>query len=153
MDGVLLTDPEWEEPDERAVIGMWPLREDGTTAPFRPNPGYVPRFENSPTDPIDAAVRLAMQGEVEIEQLRELLEDSEFWQGFNGDGRPLLVRSPDDVLCVVVATSAVHRDRIFSPEWRTVELFELMAALPDGADLLVNPGGPAWVRLSGTLFR
>ncbi|NMO56928.1 type VII secretion system-associated protein [Actinoplanes sp. TBRC 11911] len=153
MDGILLTDPEWDEPDERAVIGIWPLREDGTTGPFRPNPGYVPRFENSPTDPIDAAVRLAMHGEVEIEQLRELLADSEFWLAFNGDGRPLLVRSPDEVLCVVVATSAVHRDRLFAPDWRTVELFELRAVLPDDADVLVNPEGAAWVRLSGGLIR
>jgi hypothetical protein len=153
MEGVLLTDPEWPEPDERAVIGMWPLRPDGSLGPFRSNPSYRPRFENSPTDPLDAVIRLFLEGEVELEQLREMLDDSVVGLALNGDGRPLLLRSPDDQLCVVVATSSPHRSRVFSPGWRDVTPDELVSMLPDEADLLVNPGGPGWVRLSGDLVR
>src|SRR3954471_2700370 len=136
MEGMLLTDPEWPEPDERAVIGIWPLQPDGSLGPFRPNPAYRPQYENSPTDPLDAVIRLFVEGEAELEQLQEMLGDSVVALALNGDGRPLLLRSPDDQLCVVVATSSLHRERIFSPDWREVTPTELVSVLPDDADLL-----------------
>ncbi|XVU28942.1 type VII secretion system-associated protein [Actinoplanes sp. CA-054009] len=154
----LLIDPEWLEeedgdPPAEAVVGWWPARDDGTLGPFRSNPEYRPLFENSPADPLDAVLRLALHGEAELEQLREMLRDCLVELGLNGDGRPLLVRSPDGDLCAVVTTSVVHRERTFSPEWREVALAELVTLLPDGVNLLVNPGGPAWARLSGEFVR
>ncbi|BCJ52712.1 hypothetical protein Asp14428_41870 [Actinoplanes sp. NBRC 14428] len=154
----LLLDPEWLPEDEEdvppfeAVVGMWPLDADGSPGRFRSNPEYRPVTDNSPSDPIDALLRLAMRGDAEIEQLQLVLRDCLMDQAMNGDGRPLIVRF-DDHPCAIVATSTPHRDRIASPDWRRAGLDEVVAALADGTDLLFNPGGPAAVRLTGDFVR
>lgn len=151
---LLLVDPEWQEEDGddappfEAVIGVWPRLPDGTPGEFRPNPEYVPRYENSPADPIDAALRLAVSGDVEVAQLMAVWRECRVEVAMNGDGRPMVVRSDDDVLCATVATSATHRQRLFSPDWREVGPAELLELLADGTDVLVNPGSPAHVRLT-----
>ncbi len=156
---VLLVDPEWQNPEWQdpeaggappfaAVVGMWPRLPDGTTGEFRPNPEYVPSFETSPTDPVDAALRLLLSGDVEPEILREVLLGSRVEVAMNGDGRPMVARSDDGVLCATIATSAVHRRRLFSPEWRQVSTAELLEVLAEGTDVLANPGSPAHVRLA-----
>jgi len=156
---ILLLDPEWRAEDDldlppfEAVVGLWPLGADGAAGPFRSNPEYRPVNENSPSDPVDALLRLALRGDAEVEHLRIVLRDCLMDQAMNGDGRPLIGRSADDVPCAIVATSTPHRDRIASPDWRRAGLAEIVAALPDGTDLLVNPGGPAAVRLTGDFLR
>ncbi|SDT56457.1 type VII secretion system-associated protein [Actinoplanes derwentensis] len=157
-DFLLLVDPEWESDDEEppfeAVIGMWPVEPDGTMGRFRSNPEYFPRFEESPSDPIDALLRLALSGETEMAQLRTVLRDSTFELAMNGDGNPLVDRSPDDVRCVIVATSAPHRQRVAAPEWRLTDLDQLLAVTAaEGYDALFNPGGPAPVRLAVDFLR
>ena len=135
----LLIDPEWAdgEPPFEAVVGVWA---DGR---FRSNPEYRPRFPESPSDPVDAVLRLG-----DTAQLRAVLEDATFELAMNGDGRPLVVRSPDDRPGLIVATSAPHRERVPAPAWRTIGLDEL----PGEHDVLVNPGGPAPVRLAASFF-
>jgi hypothetical protein len=153
---LLLIDPEWqpdgdqEAPDE-AVVGMWPDEEGGRLGRFRPNPDYQPRYENSPVDPLDAALRLVVHGEVEPDQVAELLRTSMLEVALNGDGRLLLSRAADDVLCAMVATSPAYR--FPAPDWGTVSLEELLGLLPDDADVLFNADGPAWTRLSGDFLR
>ena len=155
----LLMDPEWQrledeqEPPLEAVVGLWPVHPDGSMGRFRSNPEYVPRHPGSPSDPIDALLRLAMRGDAQMEQLQLVLRDSLVDLAMNGDGRPLILKSPDDLACVVVATGTPHRARTFAPEWRRVELEELVAQLADGVDVLINPGGPATVRLTGDFIR
>ncbi|MFE0019824.1 type VII secretion system-associated protein [Amycolatopsis sp. NPDC059021] len=154
----LLMDPSWspatenEAPPLEAVVGLWPL-EEGKLGKFRANPDYVPADENSPSDPLDAVLRLVMQGRAEAEHIQLLLRDSLFDLAMNGDGRPLVTRSPDDVLCVVVATGEAHRQRISSPQWRRIDLDDLVVSLADGVDVLFNPGGMAAVRLTGDFMR
>ncbi|EQD82328.1 hypothetical protein A8924_5848 [Saccharopolyspora erythraea NRRL 2338] len=154
----LLMDPAWsptaDEPDPpvSAIVGVWPL-EDGAVGKFRPNPGYEPSDENSPSDPVDAVLRMMVRASADADQLRLILRDSVFDLAMNGDGRPLVTRSPDDVLCAVVATSEPHRLRITSPSWRRVDIDELVELLADDADVLFNPGGPATVRLVGGFIR
>jgi len=155
---LLLIDPEWldqddqddQEPPAEAIVGWWPA---GGTGPFHPNPGYRPLFENSPADPLEAVIRLALVGEAEMDQVRTMLRDSLVELALNGDGRPLLLPSPDGPLCAVAATSTSHRERMFSPAWRQVALIELLALLPADADLLLNPGGPSWSRFTGDFVR
>ena len=101
------------------------------------------------TDPLDALVRDAMLGDAPMEQLQVLLREAPLGLAMNGDGRPLVVRSFDDRPCLIVTTSAPHRESTFAPQWRNVELAELVELLPDGIDVLINPGGPAPVRLAG----
>jgi hypothetical protein len=155
---ILLMDPGWspEEDDEtpplEAVVGLWPVTE-GTVGKFRPNPDYVPADENSPSDPLDAALRLVLRGRAGSDQIQLMLRDSAFDIAMNGDGRPLITKSPDDLPCVVVATGEQHRRRVTSPQWRRIDLDELVVMLADGVDVLINPAGPASVRLTGDFMR
>ncbi|MGM1060378.1 type VII secretion system-associated protein [Saccharothrix sp. Mg75] len=155
----LLMDPTWqpesedEAPPLEAVVGLWPVEPEGQVGRFRANPSYVPSDPDSPTDPLDAVLRLLMKGEAEAEQLQLLLRDSLFDVAMNGDERPLVMRSPDDVPCVVIATSEVNRRRVFSPEWQRIDLSDLVVMLADGVDVLFNPGGPASARLLGDFMR
>ncbi|WIX98212.1 type VII secretion system-associated protein [Amycolatopsis mongoliensis] len=155
----LLMDPAWspssenDAPPIEAVVGLWPVEDEGKVGKFRANPEYVPADENSPSDPLDAVLRLVLQGRAEPEHIQLLLRDSLFDIAMNGDGRPLITNSPDDVRCVVVATGEPHRRRIASPDWRRIDLGELTELLADEVDVLFNPAGPAAVRLSGDFMR
>ena len=157
-DFFLLTDPEWDDADSdetpiEAIIGLWPVDEQGKVGRFTPNPDYQPKYENSPSDPIDALLRLAMRGDAPMEQLQLILRDSMFDLAMNGDGRPLVLKSPDGVPCVVITTSGPHRERVMSPEWQPSDLMDLAQRMADGVDLLINPNGPAAVRLTGSFVR
>ncbi|XVS67731.1 type VII secretion system-associated protein [Actinosynnema sp. CA-299493] len=155
----LMMDPTWEPESEdeapplEAVVGLWPVLPDGGVGPFRANPSYVPSDPDSPADPLDAVLRMLIRGEAEAEQLQLMLRDSLFDIAMNGDERPLILRSPDDVPCVVIATAEVHRRRVSSPEWRRIDLTELVTLLADDVDVLFNPGGPASARLIGDFMR
>ncbi|MEV4703723.1 type VII secretion system-associated protein [Actinoplanes sp. NPDC049316] len=155
----LLMDPDWrprpedEVPPIEAVIGLWPLTADGSLGSFRSNPDYVPRDEDAVTDPLDAMLRLAMEGRMQADQLQLMMRDSLFEVALNGDGRPLIVRSPDDVRCVVVATSVPQLRRISSPDWQRTDLTGVVSLLPDEVDVLFNPGGPVPFRLTGDFLR
>ncbi|MFJ8916105.1 type VII secretion system-associated protein [Amycolatopsis sp. NPDC102389] len=155
---VLLMDPGWEpetedqSPPIEAVVGLWPV-EDGKAGKFRANPDYVPADENSPTDPLDAALRLVMRGQGQVEQIQLMLRDSFFDIAMNGDGRPLVMKSPDGVPCVAIATGESHRRRISSPDWRRIDLGELVELLAEDVDVLFNPGGPAAVRLNANFMQ
>ena len=110
----------------------------------------VPSAEG-PADPLGALLHQMMRGDASVELIQSALRDSRLDLAMNGDGRPLVVRSFDDLPCVVVATSARQRERTFAPEWRRVELAELVELLPDGIDLLVDPDGPEPVRLAAAI--
>ncbi|MFE5566562.1 type VII secretion system-associated protein [Amycolatopsis japonica] len=154
----VLMDPGWEpetedqQPPIERVVGLWPI-EDGKAGKFQPNPGYVPADENSPTDPLDAVLRLVLRGQAGREQIQVMLRDSLFDIAMNGDGKPLVTKSPDGISCVVIATGEPHRRRISSPDWRRVDLGELLELLADGVDVCFNPGGPAAVRLTADFLR
>ncbi|ONI76979.1 hypothetical protein ALI144C_33200 [Actinosynnema sp. ALI-1.44] len=156
---LLLMDPSWtpsaegEAPPLDAVVGLWPVEDGGKLGKFRANPEYVPADAGSPSDPLDAVLRLVLHGRAEVEHIQLVLRDSLFDVAMNGDGRPLITKSPDDVPCVVVATGEPHRQRISSPEWRRIDLDELVVLLADGVDVLFNPAGPASVRLTGDFIR
>ncbi|MDQ7810879.1 type VII secretion system-associated protein [Amycolatopsis sp. A133] len=155
----LLMDPAWspaaenDAPPVEAVVGLWPVAEDGGLGKFRANPEYVPADEHSPSDPLDAVLRLVLQGRAEAGHIQLVVRETLVDVAMNGDGRPLVTRSPDDVPCVVVATGEPHRRRVAAPDWRRVDLAELTALLADGVDVLFNPGGPAAVRLTGDFLR
>ena len=155
----LLMDPAWapstenEMPPLEAVVGLWPLEEGGRVGKFRANPDYQPSDDRSPSDPLDAVLRLVLEGRAEAEHIQLMLRDSLFDIAMNGDGRPLVTKSPDDVTCVVVATGEPHRLRVSSPEWRRIDLEELVVMLADEQDVLFNPAGTASVRLTGDFMR
>lgn len=155
----LLMDPSWapeeeeDVPPPESVVGVWPVADDGRLGRFRSNPGYVPADVLSPSDPVDAGLRLMLRNDGDPEQLQLLIRDSTFDIAMNGDGRPLIVKSPDDIDCVVLATAEVHRRRVASPLWRRIDVEELVDMLADGVDVLFNPGGDASARLIGDFIR
>lgn len=155
----LLMDPAWspasenEPPPIEAVVGLWPVEDEGKIGKFRANPEYTPTDENSPSDPLDAVLRLVLQGRAEAAHIQLMLRDTLFDIAMNGDGNPLITKSPDDIPCVVVATGEPHRRRIASPDWQRIDLGELTELLADEVDVLFNPGGPAAVRLTGGFMR
>jgi hypothetical protein len=150
----LLMDSQWKPkegqltPDLESIVGVWPLDDEGNVGRFRSNPYYEPIDENSPTDPFDAGLRLLVDNRIEGPQLQLLLLDILFDVAMNGDGRPLIAKSPDDVACMVIATSERHRTRVASPDWQRMSIEQLVEVIPDDVQLLFNPGGPAMVRLS-----
>jgi hypothetical protein len=155
----LLMDPAWragnenEAPPVDAVVGLWPVEESGELGKFRSNPGYRPADASSPTDPLDAVLRLAMLGRAEPAHIQLMLRDTLFDLAVGIDGRPLVTKSPDDVACVVVATGEPHRARVVSPGWWRVGIADLVKRLGGDVDVLFNPGGPSSIRLTGDFMR
>ncbi|MET8759872.1 type VII secretion system-associated protein [Lentzea sp. NPDC004782] len=142
-----------EVPPTEALLGAWPLSPDGGLGRFEVNTGYRPDRPGSSSDSVDAGVWLLLHRDAEPEQLQLLLRDSTFDIAMNGDGLPLIVKSPDDVPCAIVATAEVHRRRISSPDWLRADVEDLVALLADGVDVLFNPGGDTCVRLLGDFVR
>lgn len=159
----LLLDPAWRpatadaSPPARAVVGWWPVEDDGgvgDVGKFRANPAYRPGDRNSPSDPLDAALRLLLRGQASSAQLQLMMRDTLVDIATQGDGRPLVVSSPDGRESIVVATGEPHRARIGAPGWRRAAALEdLVELLTDDVDVLFNRGGPASVRLTGDFVR
>lgn len=154
----LLVDPGWSPESEdtappiEAVVGLWPV-EEGRFGKFRPNPEYVPADPESPSDPLDAVLRLVLQERAEVEHIRLVLRDSLFDLVVTDDGRPRVIPAPDGRPCVVVATGEPHRRRLGARLWQRVDLAELIELLDDGVDVLFNPAGAASIRLTGDFLR
>lgn len=156
----LLMDPQWRptadetEPPVESIMGLWPVDADGELGRFRANPAYEPSDPDSPADPLDGLFRLLIAQQAEPDQLRLLLRDSEYEVALGPGGGPLIVQSPDDVSCLLVATSPAYR--LDSPKvgsWRRMGIERLTDVLPDGIDVLFNPGSPGSVRLVATFVR
>lgn len=157
-DGYVLVDPLWQPESEDdvppldAVIGLWPFDQDGGVGKFQGNPGYRPADANAPSDPLDAVLRLLVRDEASVAELRSMLRNTLFDLAV-ADGRPLETTAPDGARCVLVATGAPHRARLRVPGWRRIDLEELVLVLADRVDVLVNPIGPASLRLTGEFMR
>ncbi|MEU6128910.1 type VII secretion system-associated protein [Saccharopolyspora sp. NPDC047091] len=151
---VLLVDPAWqpESDDEpappEAVVGAWVLADGGSVGPFQPNPGYLPSREDSPTDPVDAAVQLVVRGEQPERAAIETMRDAMFGIALDGRGAAIVAPAPDGVPSVLVATSPVHARPLDVPSWQEISAADLAASLPaEGVDVLLNPGAPASMRV------
>lgn len=156
----LLMDPEWTasaeqtEPPVASIMGLWPVEADGELGRFRANPHYVPGVADAPADPLDALFRALTARRAVPDQVRLLLRDSELEVALGPAGHPLIVRSPDDVSCVLVATSPWYRlSSVAVESWRRVTIEELTDLLPAGTDVLFNPGSPGSLRLVSAFVR
>jgi hypothetical protein len=169
---VFLIDPSWqaergeggadpEKPPLEAVLGGWFVAESGVTSRFHANPAYEPTTPDSPTDPVDAVLRLVVRGESEPDQLLDVMAESVFGLAVNAENTPVVVMSPDDVPCVIVATAPAHSRRIAEVEglqdveaWAEVNLGQLVGVLPEeGVDVLLNPGASSSMRLIAATLR
>ncbi|WP_409179298.1 type VII secretion system-associated protein [Amycolatopsis sp. VS8301801F10] len=157
---VLLVDPAWQpapttggtevpSPPPRAVVGGWLARADGSVSRFEPNPSYEPAAHDSPTDPLDAVLRLTARGEADFDQLAAVFRESAFAVAVDTDESPLVAPSPDNIPCLLVTTAPAHRRRVRAAGWRPAGPLDLLRLLNDrdGVDLLLNPGSPGCLRL------
>lgn len=172
---VFLIDPIWqaeaagkgeegadpEKPPLEAVLGGWHVAESGVTSRFHANPAYEPATPDSPTDPVDAVLRLVVRGESEPDQLLDVMAESVFGLAVNAENSPVVVMSPDDVPCVIVASAPAHSRRLAELDgladveaWAEVNLEQLVGVLPEeGVDVLFNPGATSSMRLIAAALR
>ncbi|MGC4772938.1 type VII secretion system-associated protein [Micromonospora sp. DT44] len=161
---MLLTDTRWEAPDEgpaettdvppvEAIVGGWLVEPEGTVGRFTANPLYRPEDPAAPTSPADAAAQLVASGRAGVDVVLLALRDSLVDVALDSEGDVIVAPAPDDVPCVLVATGAVDQARVDAAEWRQVDLGELLTLLPDGVDVLLNPGGRRSMRLFADALR
>ncbi|MGP4014986.1 type VII secretion system-associated protein [Saccharopolyspora sp. 5N708] len=157
---LFLPDPSWrpENEDDRPplelVVGMWIVSADGVTGPFQGNPDYRPPDPASPTDPADAAMRVAvMEDPPDTETVLRNLRGVLLGVALDDEGQALVASLPDDVEAVLVTTAPVHREHVEVPGWQDVLIWELADALPEGVDLMVNPGAPVSMHLQRDTVR
>ncbi|WBB89953.1 type VII secretion system-associated protein [Verrucosispora sp. WMMC514] len=158
-DWMLLLDS--DEPDEEptqapaveTIVGGWLVEDDGTIGRFESNPLYQPRNPDSPTSAVDAAVKLVATDRADVGLVLRTLRDSLVMVALDETGDVAVATAPDGVACVVVASGALDQSRVDAPQWRQVDLAELVRLLPDGLDVLVNPGGPRSMRLLADALR
>jgi hypothetical protein len=150
---LFLVDPAWQatedgqNPPGESVVGGW-LVTDGVVGRFEPNPDYEPLTPESPTDPVDAALRMAADGEVDADALFAVIRKSEFGVALDEHQRPLIAPAPDDVLSLLVTTAPAHRGRVRAEAWQVVNAAELAGMLAEHeVDALVNPGASTSTRL------
>lgn len=143
-----------EGPPLEAVVGGWLVTADGEVGRFNANPDYVPNLPGSPTDPVDATLQLLARGEVDSDSLFAVVRECLFDVALDEHDRPIIAPSPDDVPSLLVSTAPAQRFRVHTDRWRggitAVELAELLRE--HEVDVLLNPGGPASVRLIGDVF-
>ncbi|MDT8910759.1 type VII secretion system-associated protein [Amycolatopsis sp. PS_44_ISF1] len=142
-------------PPLTAVVGGWLARADGSVGRFEANPAYEPTGPGSPTDPLDAALRLAARAEADFDQVAAVLRESAFSVALDVDQEPLVAQSPDNVPCLLVVTAPAHRNRVRAAGWQPASAEDLLPLLSahEGTDLLLNPGAPGCTRLLADTVR
>lgn len=157
---VFLIDPEWrpasgqaETPPAAAVVGGWLVAEDGDVGTFNANPDYEPATASSPTDPLDAALRMSADGQVDTDALFAVLRASVVGVALDDEEQPIIAPAPDDVPSLLVTTAATHRKRVDAAGWLDASLEDLARLLAEHqVDVLVNPGASTSTRLLGSVI-
>lgn len=159
-DWLVLVDPGWQEtapevmPPSEMILGGWMVGQDGVPGPFEPNPNYIPADDSLPTDPIDAVLRRAVEGDdITGDDIIAALRDAVVEIGCDEQGEPLVGPAPDGVLCIAVATAAIHKHRVDADRWWPVLGTMLPDIVPADIDILINPGHPAQFRLLTSSLR
>jgi hypothetical protein len=142
-----------EAPPVDTIVGGWLVEEDGTIGPFEANPLYQPRTADSPTSAVDAAAKLVATDRADVGLVLRTLRDSLVMVALDEAGEVAVTSAPDGMACVVVASGAIDQARVDAPQWQQVGLTELLGLLPDGLDVLVNPGGPRAMCLQASALR
>ncbi|MFD4644473.1 type VII secretion system-associated protein [Lentzea sp. NPDC058436] len=162
---LFLVDPAWKPPaveqgaeapmpPRESVVGGWLVGPDGETGRFHSNPDYVPASPDSPTDPVDATLQLVAEGSAPVDDVLSLLRDNSYGVAVDEEGVVICVPAPDDVMSMLVTTAPARRadvERV--AHWREVTAGELADLVTrHQVDLLINPAGPATIRLIGEVF-
>lgn len=155
---LVMVDPNWvrsgdQAPPTHVIVGAWPLDEDDQPGPFQPNPEFVPSGPGTPTDPIDAVLRRIGQGQQVVDQLIPAVQNTVVEIAVDENTHPLIAPAPDGVPCIAIATAPLHKAHIRAQLWYPLPGDNLIDIVPDGVDILLNPDGPASMRLATQALR
>ncbi|GLZ40622.1 type VII secretion system-associated protein [Actinokineospora sp. NBRC 105648] len=151
-DWLVLPAPGWTTgapvPTE-AIVGGWALDSHGKPGPFQPNPHYVPDRKVTPTDPLhDLLLMIASgRGSHLASRLLATLRDTVVEIARDDHNGVLIGRAPDGAECVAVVTAELHKRLLDDMHWLPVLGNDLPEAVPQGIDILLNPGNRAQFRL------
>ncbi|MGW3584755.1 type VII secretion system-associated protein [Streptomyces rubiginosohelvolus] len=134
-------------PPDWAVPGRWRTDAAGTivawedNADYRPSPAALgwPRA----TDPVESAVQRAVTGYGPAAEVLRTLAASKVAVLIGSDGEPTALRSAQGDPVVPVFTSPAHLRALGSLAARLVPVADVVAGLPEGHSLYLNPTGPA----------
>lgn len=158
----VLFDPGWNgdpthgNPPLTVIVGGWRFAVDGGLGPFQPNPHYRPLTSETPTDPIDALLRLVRTekaGDACSAQIIPTLNHTVIGIACDDQSRPLIAFSPDDRPCTVVVTAEVHKKRLDVQHWVSIIGSNLPNVLPNDTDVWFNPSSAHQFRLDGSILR
>ncbi|MFI7135111.1 type VII secretion system-associated protein [Nonomuraea sp. NPDC050153] len=137
-------DPDGEVPPF-GVAGAWQVDEHGQIGEFRPNPNYLPSPLTlgypEPTDELDAAIQFGSAGYLDDARIAPLFVDADVLTGIGDDDRVPLFGDHDDL----AAHAYTARDHLPATlpdgvrEWRGIRGGALIALLPPGAGVAINP--------------
>jgi hypothetical protein len=156
-----MIDPTWSGegvPPQWAMVGQWRSDLDGEIVEWRDNEEYRPSPKAldwpDPTDPVDAAVQLAATGYGPAEDITRSLADAEV-AVYMGPGGVLLsaVAPDDDTPVVPVFTAPEHLHAAGRLSFRTMRMPELLARLPGGHRIYLNPSGAVSMTVESTALR
>ncbi|MEV6429313.1 type VII secretion system-associated protein [Nocardia sp. NPDC051463] len=145
----VMVDPSWQAttpdagPPPELILGGWHVDENGNQGLFEPNPDYVPTDDSAPTDPTDAVLQRAINGDDVGGDIIPTLRNAVVEIAGNDRGELLIGTAPNGARCVCVATAAVHKRRIEAERWISIPGTELSKLVPEGADIFLNPGSHA----------
>ncbi|MFE6667608.1 type VII secretion system-associated protein [Streptomyces sp. NPDC057697] len=151
-----VVDPAWTDaapPPPWAVAGEWRSGLDGDVVEWQPNDDYRPSplalGWPEPTDPVDAAVQLAVTGYGSLDDAVEALAGAEVMVLRGPDGGPSSVIGADGTPAVPVFTAAPHQPFEGALAHDRVSVADLVRGLAsDETRLSVNPAGPARISLN-----
>ncbi|MFI1187402.1 type VII secretion system-associated protein [Streptomyces californicus] len=134
-------------PPDWAVPGRWRTDATGAIVAWEDNDGYRP----SPaalgwpraTDPVESAVQRAVTGYGPAGEVLRTLAASKVAVLTGPDGGPAALRSAQGDPVVPVFTSPAHLRALGPLAARLVPVADVVAGLPEGHSLYVNPNGPA----------
>ncbi|UIZ12658.1 type VII secretion system-associated protein [Streptomyces sp. R527F] len=135
------TPPDW------AVPGRWRTDATGTIVAWEDNESYRPSPEAlgwpRATDPVESAVQRAVTGYGPAAEVLRTLAASKVAVLIGSDGEPTALRSAQGDPVVPVFTSPAHLRALGSLAARLLPVADVVAGLPEGHSLYVNPTGPA----------
>ncbi|MEV0912778.1 type VII secretion system-associated protein [Streptomyces sp. NPDC049967] len=145
-----VADPAWSGkgvPPDWAVPGRWRTDATGTIVEWEDNAEYRPSPEAlgwpRATDPVESAVQRAVTGYGPPGEVLRTLAAASVAVLLGPDGEPLAVRSAEGEPVVPVFTAPAYYRVVGTFAARVVPVADVVAGLPEGHSLYVNPTGPA----------
>ncbi|WP_329087963.1 MULTISPECIES: type VII secretion system-associated protein [unclassified Streptosporangium] len=137
-------DPDGEVPPF-GVAGAWQVDEHGQIGEFQPNPRYRPSplalGYPEPTDELDAAIQLGSADYLNDAEIAPLFMDADVLTGIREDDRIPLFGDHGDQTAHAY-TARPHLPAMLPEgvrEWRHIRGGELVALLPAGIGIAINP--------------